>query len=104
MSDMQRSHIMLLWNMCETGTSLAAVELCMTGFFFAWVLGESSCLHTLCAFFEKLEDSLDQLLIKAIYKALPKVASVYCDSWRSCVWECVSKCVAQREKTERGKG
>lgn len=85
MPNMQRSCVMLVWNMCEMGTS---VELCTTGLVFAWVLGESGCLHTLGAFFEKLGDSLDQLLIKAIYKALPKVTSVYCDSRCSCMEVC----------------
>ena len=38
---------------------------------------ENGCLHTLLTLFEQSEDSLDQLLIKAITKLCEKVASVW---------------------------
>ncbi len=58
---------------CVSGVSAVAVER-----LFAWILGESEngCLHTLLTLFEQSEDSLDQLLIKAITKLCEKVASV----------------------------
>lgn len=80
MSDMHRCCVLL----CYCGTSLC-VHQCLplsalTGeLLFAWIfLGESEngCLHTLLTLFELLEDSLDQLLIKAITKLREKVASV----------------------------
>lgn len=58
----------------------AATSLCFDwGLLSAPILGESEngCLHTLLTLFELLEDSLDQLLIKAITKLCEKkVASV----------------------------
>lgn len=58
---------------CVLGASVVAVERP-----FAWILGESEngCLRTLLTLFEQSEDSLDQLLIKAITKLCEKVASV----------------------------
>lgn len=69
------------------------------GLHLAWILSENGCLRTLHTLFEQLEDSLDQLLIKAITKLCEKLqvcsGIVLCCL---CVWESVSLTEKKRKR------
>ena len=60
---------------CVLGASIVGAELRMKGASSlrgCWEKSENGCLHTFLTLFEQLEDSLDQLLIKAITKLCEK--------------------------------